>query len=566
MDPGWNRTFVPVGIAATRGSGGRSRGVKLASWWSVPAVLGVVLWSPGVTLASGVAPLSPAVDANSAGQAVVAWARPDGVRALMSDRATGATVAATLASNPRVTAPLVAIDERGEALVVWETYRLVGGGECSACGPRTVSDGVYAAIGHVGSAFAQPFRVAEPRADTGADVQLANPVLAMEAAGRAIVAGSDAAGTWVASHAPGAGLTALERAATDFTVTGAALGRDGEVLLADTRSRVVSRPAGSAFGAPVALPGADTPYGPGALVAANAAGDAVALYRGSGRVLASRRTSDGAWGTPATLTTVGGAAGRAIAVGGDGTAVAGFAHTSDGAHTTLIAATLRTDGTTASKQLNAAGTDGDMLAGALDTDASGRFAVAYRQAPTLLANGDALVTTRPPDGDFTPATTLTTGDLQMGNVARIAVSAERVLAVWTVHANPNDELRARWLPDGATVTLDWAPAFDRTPPVIAPHVLQFTTQPVRRPDRRGRILVALRCWSSNRSSCTGTLRLTAGPHRWTAGRKRYAIGPNLVLRTRVQLTTRARRALRRQGRLTLTARGVPGRIVVRPAR
>jgi hypothetical protein len=102
--------------------------------------------------------------------------------------------------------------------------------------------------------------------------------------------------------------------------------------------------------------------------------------------------------------------------------------------------------------------------------------------------------------------------------------------------------------------------------VIAPHVMQFTTQPVRRPDRRGRILVALRCWSSNRSSCTGTLRLTAGPHRWTAERKRYAIGPNLVLRTRVQLTTRARRALRRQGRLTLTARGVPGRIVIRPGR
>lgn len=538
--------------------------MKLASWWSVPAVLGAVLSSSGVAFAVSVAPLSPAADANSAGQGVVAWARPDGVRAVLSDRATGATVAATLASSPRAMAPLVAIDDGGEALVVWETYRLVGRG-CPSCGQRTVSDGVYAALGRVGSAFAPPFRVVGPRADTGADLQLANPVLATDAAGRAIVAGSDAEGTWVTSHAPSAGLTPPERAAADFTVTGAALGRDGEVLLTDMRSRVVSRPAGGAFGAPAALPGADTPYGPGALVAANAAGDAVALYRGSAPVLASRRNADGTWGSPIALTTVGGAAGRAIAIDGNGTAVAGFAHTSDGVHTTLTAATLPTDGTTTNKQLNAAGTDGDMLAGALDTDPAGRFAVAYRQAPTSLANGDALVTTRPPGGDFTPGTALTAGDFQMGNVARVAVSSERVLAVWTVYASPNDELRARWLPDGPTVTLDRAPTLDRTPPVLAPHVLQFTNQPVRRPDRRGRILVALRCWSSNGSSCTGTLLLTAGPHRWTAGRKRYAIGPNAVLRTRVQLTTRARRALRRQGRLTLTARRVPGRIIVRPA-
>jgi hypothetical protein len=95
----------------------------------------------------------------------------------------------------------------------------------------------------------------------------------------------------VASRDPQGSFSAPERAATDFTVTGTALGRGGEVLLTDVRSRVVTRPPGGAFSSPVTLPAAaDTPYGPGALVAANGAGDAVALYRGDSPVLASRRT------------------------------------------------------------------------------------------------------------------------------------------------------------------------------------------------------------------------------------------------------------------------------------
>jgi hypothetical protein len=158
---------------------------------------------------------------------------------------------------------------------------------------------------------------------------------------------------------------------------------------------------------------------------------------------------------------------------------------------------------------------------------------------------------------------LTGGRFLLGNFARAALDADGVLATWTEHENGVDRLLARWLPDGPAVTLDYAAAgFDRTPTVVAPHTLQFTTQPTRRPDRRGRILIGLRCFSADRSSCTGTLRITGGAPRWTAARTRYAIGPNAVHRTRVKLTARAQRALRRKGRITLTARGVPGRLVV----
>jgi len=55
---------------------------------------------------------------------------------------------------------------------------------------------------------------------------------------------------------------------------------------------------------------------------------------------------------------------------------------------------------------------------------------------------------------------------------------------------------------------------------------------------------------------TGTLTLTAGPRKWPAGRKRFAIAPGAATRIRVTLGTRARSVLRRRGRVTLTATAV----------
>lgn len=392
----------------------------------------------------------------------------------------------------------------------------------------------------------------------------------MDAQGRTVVATSDGAGTWVTSREPGAAFGAPQRAAADFIATGAALGRDGEVLLTDVRSRVLTRPPGAAFGAPVPLPGAYTPFGPGAAIGANAAGDAVALYRGSAPVLASRRAADGTWATPTVLNSVNGAAGRVVKVAGDGTAVATFAQSDreprQGGLGALMATTLRRDGSVTTAQLNAAGTEGDIGFGNLDADDAGRFAFAYNQAATTFGPINFLVKLQQPDGSVVGPAVLTANTYRYGDVVRVALSGDQLLATWTDHVGPEARLLARWLPGGTTVTLDRVSAPTFPQPNSRPPTLQFTTQPARRPDGRGRILLGLRCVSIGGSRCTGTLRLTAGPQRWSAGQARYAIGPSAVHRTRVTLTARARRTLRRQGHLTLTARGVPGRLLVRAPR
>lgn len=131
-----------------------------------------------------------------------------------------------------------------------------------------------------------------------------------------------------------------------------------------------------------------------------------------------------------------------------------------------------------------------------------------------------------------------------------------MLATWADHYPGQDRLTARWIGRtaiGPAITLDRAVSSDLVFPVPTGHAAQLTTQPHRTPDRHGRILVGLRCLSFDRRRCTGTLKLTAGPRKWAAGRKRFAIAPGVAKRIRVTLSTRARQVLRRRGHVTLTA-------------
>jgi hypothetical protein len=135
-------------------------------------------------------------DVNELGQAVVAWAGPAGVRAVIGDRAGGfgpATVLST--SSDTAGTPLVAIDDHGDALVVWETTRTLPGSGCSTCGSRTVSAGVWAALRPAGSSFGAPIALAGPLPDSGADFQVADPRLAMSSSGEAVIAWCNAAGS-----------------------------------------------------------------------------------------------------------------------------------------------------------------------------------------------------------------------------------------------------------------------------------------------------------------------------------------------------------------------------------
>lgn len=70
-------------------------------------------------------------------------------------------------------------------------------------------------------------------------------------------------------------------------------------------------------------------------------------------------------------------------------------------------------------------------------------------------------------------------------------------------------------------------------------------------DRRGRVAVELTCPVSASADCRGRIVLKNG--RVTAGAARFAIAPGRTKSVRVQLNSRTRRALRRGGKLKLTA-------------
>ncbi len=143
-------------------------------------------------------------DVNARGQSVVAWDAPAGVRAVVGDRAGGLRPPVRLSAAVDTSgSPQAAIDDRGDAIVTWETHRATGGGGCSTCGAHLVSDGVWAAVIRSGSELATPVALAGPQRDTGADVQLAYPQLALSSTGHAVVAWRSPAGAMAAFRSPG---------------------------------------------------------------------------------------------------------------------------------------------------------------------------------------------------------------------------------------------------------------------------------------------------------------------------------------------------------------------------
>lgn len=244
----------------------------MRSVWT--CLLAVTLVACAASDASALGPGMPSsfhagatVDVNALGEAIVAWNGPSGVRAVAAGRAGGFGPTVQLSSaKDEVSSLQVAIDDRGAALVVWETSREVGGGGCSTCGPHAVSNGVWASLRRSAAGFGPAVALARARGDSGADRQLAEPRLAMSSTGEAVLAWSDAGGAMAASRSAGTEFSAPQRVAgPDFAVRSAAISADGESLLSDRTGRVAIRPAGGSFGAPALLPESASPYGPGAL-------------------------------------------------------------------------------------------------------------------------------------------------------------------------------------------------------------------------------------------------------------------------------------------------------------
>ena len=294
----------------------------------------------------------------------------------------------------------------------------------------------------------------------------------------------------------------------------------------------------------------------------------LAAYPGTRGVEVSRRPAGGGWSAPVLLTPVSGASERALAIADSGVGAVAFVQIDKdprlGGRSSLLVATVGADLVPSVEQVNAAGFDADMADG-LDMDEAGNTAVAFDRSTGLLDPGVAQLAYRPAAGPFATVGTLTSPQARHhadGDGAGVAFGpAGEMLTTWVDHHSGQDRLTARWIGPaglGPPVTLDSAASRDLVFPAIPTgHAAQLTTQPHRRPDRHGRILVGLRCLSLDRRPCTGTLKLTAGAApMWAAGRRRYAIAPGVAKRSRVTLTKRARSALRRRGHITLTARAV----------
>lgn len=494
-------------------------------------------------------------DANASGVAVVAWAGPGGVRAVFGDRTAGFGSSQLLQGAAAIQrSPQAAIDDVGTAVVVWETYRTLPGAGCSTCEARLLSTGVWVAFGRRDTGFAPPLLLDGPRRDDGRQLGLGEPRLALSRSGHAVVAWSVPNGRVSASvRAPGGGfgpaqpVAVIPAYAADVAVAG-----DGTAFVSDDAGRVAIRPPGAAFGAPASLPDSEGRFGPRVLLAANAAGDALAAYESTrGEAVVSRRPAGGSWTTPSVLPGPTGSSARAVTLSDGGTGAVAFRR-----DVGLLAATFGAPGVPAIESPGAPAPDGDMSfdGSGLDSDGAGAVALAFHRAADSIVPGPAQLAYRPAGAAFAGPFTISPR-VGWGEDVSFGVDGE-LLATWIERSGERLRLIARWVVPtiGPAIELDSvpAPAVGLAPPTG--HAAQLTGQRRLVADSRGRVRVELRCLSFDGRRCTGTVALSAGPDGWNAGRARFSLAPTQVKRVRVRLTPRARRVLRTRGRVTVTVR------------
>jgi hypothetical protein len=513
---------------------------------------------------------------NAFGEAVVGWAGPAGVRALTGNRVGGFVPASVLSAAPAAASPQVAIDDHGDALVVWETVRSAPGSGCSTCGSRTLSTGVWAALRRAGGVFGPAIALAGPARDTGADYQVADPRLAMSSSGAAVIAWSDAEGAGAAFRAPGAEIGPPQRVApAGFVVTSAAIGATGAAIAGDQQGRVITRPAGGAFGAPEPLPESTGNLGGDrVLVAANAGGDAIAAYDGTRGLSISRRPAGGAWGVPAIVSAPRGSGLRGAALSDSGSGAVTYVQSVDprsGRHNVLFAALLSPAGALTQEAASRDDLDADMAfeTGGLDMDGAGDLAIGWERfslVDILFGRRVAQIGIRRSGGAFSAPVTLTPAAVEhaTNDTTDVAIdSAGDLLATWADHHPGQTRINARWFGVDGTTTLavlDTARAGAALLPATAPrprgHRAEVNLQVGVKPSRRGLIAVSMSCLSFDGRACKGVLTLTYGKRKLRAGRAKFSFSGTRPKRVYVALNRRTRSSLRRRGRITLIATAV----------
>lgn len=505
------------------------------------------------------------VDVNELGQGIVAWIGPGGVRAVGGDRTRALEAVSQLSTTKDIVfAPSVAIDDRGDAVVVWETARTVNPG-CRACDPHRVSTGVWAALRRAGGPFEAPVALAPPVSSTL--TRLADPRLAMSSNGDAVVAWSDAAGAVVSVRAAGAGFGASQLVVPGFSVRSVAISGQGEILLGDGDGRIVTGSGDGAFSAPQPQPGAVVASGDATRVAADTRGDALVAYRAAQGFLVSRRSAGGAWSAPDALAAAPGASLRAAVIADTGEGVVTW--TQSGARTGVFSARVRAPGAPGTPAI-ARVTPGDLDAemdfsgNGIDAAPTGDVAIGwdrYDFKDILFGRRVAQVAIGGPGGGYGAPVTLTPADGEhaLGDSTDVALNSRgELLATWTDNHSGQSRVKARWLTAGVAgpvAVLDIAPIVQSLPPPVPiGHFAQVAVQTKVIPSRAGRVPVVLRCISSDGKACTGTVTLTSGSKKKVrAGRARFKISAQRSRRVYVQLTKGARSLVRRRGRLTLVA-------------
>jgi hypothetical protein len=213
-----------------------------------PVVSGA--WGAPVSLSStsGNAPIGPALAVNAAGDAVVVWARGDGVvQASFRPVSTGVWSAPADLSSPGTTAgPEVALAPSGDAVAVW-SWR----------GAGSTGSVVQASFRPAGGGWGASEAVSTNPAANGR-----RPQVAIDASGNAVA-------VWLAGAVP------VVRAAARRRASGA------------WSERVAVSPLGQAAGAPS--------------LGGNAAGNAVAVWTMGPRAHASLRPAAGGWSAPSAI-------------------------------------------------------------------------------------------------------------------------------------------------------------------------------------------------------------------------------------------------------------------------
>jgi PKD domain len=289
---------------AARGLAVAALGVLMFLLAVAPAGAAPTWLAPTKLSATGYSAEKPQVAVDAQGNATAVWERPNGTNIIVEAASRPAGSGAWQASVPLSSAtaimplPQVAVDARGDAVAVWESY--IAGEPVVEAATRTGFAGAWQA----------PVELSSP------GVVGLRPDLAVDARGDAVVVWQRGPGLVEAASRPAGGSwqtpAILTKSAEDLHSAEVGIDASGEATAvweeqvgAEVRIDAASRPAGGAWQTPVTLSAAgENANEP--RVAVNARGDAVAVWeRPSGEELieaATKSASSPTWGGPAPLT------------------------------------------------------------------------------------------------------------------------------------------------------------------------------------------------------------------------------------------------------------------------